>query len=416
MSPTERRRWLAIGLAAFALRAGAAVFTEFRPLFPAYYYHDAAFAENIAADMAAAWRDGRVYTTSYSPPQRVHALLMAVPYAVIGRKPLVNKLINAFLGSASVILLGFALAAAVSTRAGLLTAAGLALWPSHIFYTSQNFKEAAIFAAMYGGLALALPRLDAAQRGHGRAAAGFAALMVLVGLLRSYVLLVACVSVAGGALLALRRRVPGARLILAAALTAPLAYKAASHVIFTTTLPSKTALDEAEANFVREAYNPDDGLKHRPLSPEGVSQFRRLRQRADREYALKSMKREIGSQIYPDARFDDWGDLVGFMPKAAFYVLFMPLPGLYPLEGKLGRWLAAGENVVLLALSLGAVFGAARARLTGARVALLLFFALMTAGSALMEFDLGSASRHKLLYLPMLFPFAAEELLRRRRS
>jgi hypothetical protein len=42
-------------------------------------------------------------------------------------------------------------------------------------------------------------------------------------------------------------------------------------------------------------------------------------------------------------------------------------------------------------------------------------FLAMTAGSALMEFDLGSASRHKLLYLPMLFPFAAEEIIRRRR-
>ena len=36
----------------------------------------------------------------------------------------------------------------------------------------------------------------------------------------------------------------------------------------------------------------------------------------------------------------------------------------------------------------------------------------MAAGAALLEPDLGSATRHKLLYLPMLFPFAVEELLR----
>ena len=45
------------------------------------------------------------------------------------------------------------------------------------------------------------------------------------------------------------------------------------------------------------------------------------------------------------------------------------------------------------------------------------FFAAMAAGASLLEFDLGSAGRHKLLYVPMLFPFAAEQarrLLQRR--
>ena len=32
--------------------------------------------------------------------------------------------------------------------------------------------------------------------------------------------------------------------------------------------------------------------------------------------------------------------------------------------------------------------------------------------AALLEYDLGSAGRHQLMYLPMLFPFAAEEILR----
>ena len=82
------------------------------------------------------------------------------------------------------------------------------------------------------------------------------------------------------------------------------------------------------------------------------------------------------------------------------------------MDGKIGRWAAAAENAALLLLALFAAAGAARGRKTPARLGLLAFFAVMTAGSALLEFDLGSAGRHKLLYLPMLFPFAAEETLR----
>ena len=104
--------------------------------------------------------------------------------------------------------------------------------------------------------------------------------------------------------------------------------------------------------------------------------------------------------------------LGGVSLDLAFTVLFMPLPGLYPLGRKIGRWAAAGENTALLALALLAAAGLGRGPKTPKRLALFAFFAAMTVGAALLEFDLGSAGRHKLLYLPMLFPFAAEEALR----
>ena len=120
--------------------------------------------------------------------------------------------------------------------------------------------------------------------------------------------------------------------------------------------------------------------------------------------------REIETQFFPDADFRTWPELVAFVPKGAFYALFMPLPGLYPMNGKVGRILAAAENALLLALAVLAVLGLRRVRWTPAAVALLATFLALAAGAGLLEYDLGSAARHKLLTLSLLLPFAARAL------
>lgn len=154
------------------------------------------------------------------------------------------------------------------------------------------------------------------------------------------------------------------------------------------------------------------GAVNYPTSPGGITTFRKSRQFADRRWARLTMGREINTQIYPEAEFKTWWDVLAYLPKGAFTVLFMPLPGLYPMDGKLGRYAAAMENMILLSLAALAAAGFIRCPKSPARLGLLAFFATMTVGAALLEFDLGSAGRHKLLYLPMLFPFAAEEFLR----
>lgn len=421
MSRTDGRRWLLLGLAALALRAGAAILTEHRPLFPSYYYHDAAFAERLGSETAVAWSQGLANKLYYSPGQRLHAALIAAPYMLVGRRPLVPKLINSALGAAAVVLLGLAFATAFDRRAAFAAAAAVAVWPSHVFYTSQNFKESYVFVAVFGGLALLVKALEGRPRA--TLAAGSFALFMLAGLLRSYLLLILCVAAAAGALwrlAAARGRDRAAALILAGALCAPVLHRTFSSLVFNGLLPMPTIAAQGDVVlfpktpiFVPEAVDLE-GRRHHPLSPRGISEFRRLRQYHDRVYAMNVTRREIATQIFPDARFDSYAGLTVFLPKAAFHVLFMPLPGLYPMDGKLGRVLASAENVLLLLVAALAALGVRSVGLSPSRAALLAFFALMTAGSALLEFDLGSASRHKLLYLPLLFPFAARALLRER--
>jgi len=415
VSRTDAKRWLLLGLAAFGVRAGVAALTEYRPLFPAYYYQDSVFAENIAWDMATTWRSGTAYRTGYSPPQRAHAALLAVPYTVVGRRPFVNKLLNALIGAASVVLLGLAFRSVVPDKTAFAAASFVCVWPSHAFYTSQNFKESPTLALCYAALALLLPAMVPGARPSARRAAAAVLMLVLAGLLRSYVLAVLAASLAFGAALALRPKAgrAAAALALAAAIASPLAYRGVEQFVFRHLLASAENAPDVLPPMAPIPVPP--GPVPAAWSPAGIGRRRAQSQASDQAYALKSAKRAVASQIEPDTRLETWSDLAFFLPRAGFQVLFMPLPG-YPMEGKLGRWFAAIENVLLLVLSGAALLGLSRSKFTPARVAMIAFFLVMTAGSALMEFDLGSASRHKLLYLPMLFPFAAEELLRWRRA
>ncbi len=365
MSRTDLRRLIAIATAAFSLRAGAAVLTEFKPLFPAYYYTDAEFADREArASLAAAAHDER-RDVAYSFAQRAHIRFTAALYRVAGPRPLAPKLCNAFAAALGVLAFGTWAAAVFGASAGLIAAGLLALWPSHVFYTSQNFKEGLICAALMGALWLCRP---------GRTAAAAALLAVLAVL-----------------------RAPAA-LAAAAALAAPAAW--------TFLRPRRAAAGLALAlTFAAVAV----AAAH--WTPSEITAQRRYRQYSEHLYAV-GLGREIGTLLFPDERFGSWLDVAAFVPKASFHVLFMPLPGLYPMDGKAGRYLAAAENSLLLILFALAVASVARGGISPERMSPLLFFALMTAASSLLEFDLGGAGRHKLMYLPMLFPFAAEEALR----
>lgn len=411
---------LAVFALAFGLRAGTAVLTEFKPIFPDYYYNDARMYDGAARAVLAAWESGS-RRTFLAPGTEGYALWVAALYKATAPAPLAPKLFNSFLGSLTVLVWGAAAAALFGRRAGLLTALAAAVWPSSVFYTSQNFKEAPglfLLAVVLASWATALAARTPARR---------AALLLcgatataLSAFLRPHLspFYLAAAAAGAAALLATRGSValrPAVGLVAAAALGAA-AYSAGHRAL----APVMHGPMDGATPVVRPVESIErPGVEVRPNSPRGITEYRRVRMHGSRVWSRTFSKREIETEFFPDARFETWFDVAAFLPKASFYELFMPLPGLYPMAGKPGRILAAGENALALLGFCAAVAGFRRERRRAGAWVLAAFVAGVTPAAALLEFDLGSASRHRLQPLSTAVPLAAawgaRRLARRRR-
>lgn len=423
MSRIEPRRLLLLGAAALALRLACAAATELHPLFPDYYYTDPQVMEKAALTTLEMRRQGVPYRYQGTLSQRLQVEFLIRLYDTVGHRPFAAKALNAVAGAASSVVLAAALAPVFGAAPALATGALAAAWPSGVFYTSHNFKEAPTNLLAYLGLWPFMLLLTETRASRSRAvllALAAVCALVAAGFYRAYVLLAACSALAAAFAWSLaRERRARAPLVagLLACLLAPALYKPLADATVRRALSRTQGSDSPYTSVQLIPLTVDEfkpGVVHRPTAPEGLTAFRRSRLYADRRFAREKRGREIATQIFPEAEFRTWLDVAVFLPKGLFHVLFMPLPGLFPAEGKLGRIAASAENALLLAICLVGVVGLVRGPRTPARLAPVAFCAIMALGAALLEFDLGSASRHKLLYLPMLFPFAAEAVLRRR--
>lgn len=416
MSRISGRRLLALGALAFLLRGGISYATSVRQIFPDYYYADATALDEWAKETIAARNKGEAGPAVGAPSHRLQIALLTAVYSTFGYSPLAAKFLHAAAGAVSCVLLAAAVAPLFGPACALASGGLLALWPSAVFGSSQIMKDPLVALLAYAALWALLPLLGRArlEGTQARAASGAAAL-VLAAFFRSYVMLVLSAAIGAAALWSLKRGSPGARAALAAAILAPALYLGLTRALFNRH-PAGRADSSMQVNVIPQTYDPSQRRFVVPLSPQGITDFRVVRQTEDQKWSAYHSHREIATQIYPNARFNSWLSLAMFVPKASFHVLFMPFPGLYPIDGKLARAGAAMENLFLLFLMAAALAGIRRLPLDPARTALLAVFLFMSVGSALLEFDLGSSTRHKAFYFPLLFPFAAGALLGPRRA
>ncbi|MEQ1919807.1 MAG: hypothetical protein ABL955_11460 [Elusimicrobiota bacterium] len=419
MSRISAPRLLALGAFAFLLRGGMSYATSVAPILPAYNYADATSVDDWARATITARKKGTDIPDFSSTSHRLQVEFLISIYSVFGESPLAAKLIHAATGAASCVLLAAALSPLFGAASALVSAVLLAAWPSAVFGSSQILKDPLVNFFAYTALWALLPLLGREKVDGARTRATLGATtLVLAGCFRSYIMIILAASFAAAALWSLRRGRPGARAALVAAVLTPGLYVGFSHALFSQLFQSKAYAANAtsmQIQVIPKTYDPTQTRYIIPISPLGITEFRMVRQAEDQKWSIYHEHRVIATQIYPDARFKSWLDVAVFIPKASFQVLFMPLPGLYPIDGKMGRLVTAGENIILLLLAVAAALGIRRLPLNPPRAALLGVFLCMTIGSALLEFDLGSATRHKAFYFPMLFPFAAAALLGRRR-
>jgi hypothetical protein len=411
--PLMTRTLARIFAAALLLRLGAAVLTETHPLFPSFYYTDAQSIDRLAGEKWSAEREGRPFLFNGTQSQLVQVKIQAALYRLVGPRPLAMKLVNTLLGALACAALGAALLPGFGPGPALGAAALCALWPSNVFFTSQNFKEAPTNLLAYLALGGFLALISGKARktwASSLISIGVVLALTAEGFYRAYLLPIMTAAMLAAIVHMMVRRGQQSRSVLAplfgATLAALILYAPASRWI--------TATGPQDRNLRAQLIPVSWDDKHRPTSPEGITQFRRFQQEVDRQIAQNKSNREIATQLFPEASFQSWWDVAAFLPKGVFYSLFMPLPGLYAMEGKIGRLMAGLENLILLILSGLGLWGALRGPKTPDRSLLLLFFCAMALGAGLLEPDLGSAARHKLLYLPMLFPFAVEQALRLR--
>ena len=186
-----RRPLLAVTLLALALRAASALVTEYKPIFPAYYYTDAESIRAAATRALAEVEDGREPAINGTLSERIQTLISLESFRLFGPRQLPVKLLNALLGALAVAVLGWTFSLVFAPEAAGLACLAVAVWPSHVFYTSQNLKEAPsdllAYAAIGAAFAAGLDRSAPRARVSAFAAAAAAALLA-AGFYRSYVL------------------------------------------------------------------------------------------------------------------------------------------------------------------------------------------------------------------------------------
>ncbi|HBL16185.1 MAG TPA: hypothetical protein DD417_05335 [Elusimicrobia bacterium] len=407
LAPMKDRSLLHLGLAAFALRAVLAWLTESHPIFPSYYFNDSRLYDSIAWEFAQYW-SGLGPKPTWMPPYAVYQCLLGAFYSLVGHQVLAAKLLNALLGTATAVLIGGLGRRLFDRSWGTAAGWAFALMPSCIFFNSQIHKDNIILALAFGALSLlasASDRLAEDQPALGPLA-GAAALLLAGTLFRLPVMMVlaAAFALAQGLQWLRTRRVP-TRAGLQVALFLAVMIGGRQAVFQLAFAPhsgqSDAVLDRIQASSVE--------IRSTPITPHSLSEFRNSRQEE-----TARLGRTVQTLILPEAKLDSWLDIALFLPRGFFYAAFMPLPGLYPIDGNLGRLGAAVENAAALLLALLGLWGAVAVRKSSSHWVVLFSFCGLAGLSALVEIDLGSAARHKLQYLPLLFLFAAAALPRLR--
>lgn len=407
-APPSRSWHRELFLLALAARLATCALTEWRPVFPAYFELDAAEHHAAASRMASDWSRGLPASPTMSPAKRTYEYALASLYYVFGPSQALARAANAVLASLAVIVL-YRLAGAFLPAAAAAFGLFLALWPSYVYVGASNTKASLVFLAVAGAVSLYLGYLRA---GGGLRLAGFVLVVYGLALLKVHFVLVFCVGLALGTTLAAalsaftrRHALALAAVVLAGGLYRPVA-RAALQRWLPAALQVRAHAEEEFDVLARPVPVELQQWADRPSWTARLQALRDSRHYWSQRHSEKVAGRRIETQILPGYRFDGVGDVLLFLPRAAFHALFMPLPGLYPLDGKPGRWLAAFENAALLALALAALWQLAwRVWPPEALVPLALFLALLSA-YAFFEYDLGSATRHKPEYLPFLLMFA----------
>ncbi len=371
----KNRDFLSVALmAAFALRLFSAFLMEFTPFFPEKYYTDSVWYHEAASSIAASWRALRPSDMTGSFGHLNYSRILAAFYFVFGSSMFVARVLNSFIGALTLIPAWKIAERLGGQKAAKTTVVLYAVWPSAIYFSMEIFREASITFLFLWAVYFSLRFLSETRW---PALLLSLLLSAVAGLLRPEMMVFSAFGLLLIVVFGLRKKKASALYLVA-----PMAVLLLLAWHFSTQFPFFK--QENDVLQLDGAYKILNDLKEGKIKDQSVYP----------ETAL-----------FEGVKFKGWLDVFKFLPTGIFHILFMPLPGLYPLGGNPSRVLSAGENLLLLALTVVAIknFILCRKGLEAWYVVLLLLFIFSIL--APVEPDLGSAMRHKITFLPMIFCF-----------
>src|SRR5262249_47799140 len=132
---------------AFILRCSVAVLSSLAAIAPALYTLDAERYDTLGLMMVEAWKTGATMDPDLfsSINVKIYAGLCGAVYYSIGHSLLSMKILNCFAGALLVYNVFRITRALAGERAALGASMALTLFPSLVFWSSQNFREALVF-------------------------------------------------------------------------------------------------------------------------------------------------------------------------------------------------------------------------------------------------------------------------------
>lgn len=395
---------------ALALRLTSALFTTYviipEGIFPDYYFSDSAGFHRNALILLE--KGNLLHSLDNVPAAHApYIRLSAFFYMIIGPYPVMMMIFNSAVSSLIVLLIYKIGSEVFDERVGFLAGLIYGLAPSAVFFGSLHMRDSLIALSNIVAVHCVVRILSGTKRPLYHVA-GFVLSLFFSGLFRSqmFIFMSAAALLSATAYLFFMKFGPFLKSVALSFL--PIAEYMAVKQFFNgpdLSAAATTAITAAPA--AATTTNPtlfSDFFGY-------IAAFR-----------YKFLQANMESMVPPNTiLFPDWVpssffDVILMELKLIFYILFMPLPFLYPIDGSTGRLFMCSENLLFLTAFLFAVAGfvfSLRDRVSRQSAIFLgAYLASIIAIYAFFAPDLGSAARYKLQYLPIMSIFTAFGVLK----
>ena len=177
--------YILLGLS-LLIRIATAVVTDYYQIFPDYYFRDARVYENKAWEIASKWRE--LKPSYFRGPYHYlnYSRMLAPIYVIFGHHEILLKFFNVIISIFAIFLLFLVTKNLLGFNTGITMLTLVALWPSHIFWSSQILRESFLWLGVF---TVIYSSIKYYEHHHIKYIFLLSSGLFIVGLLRIYVLL-----------------------------------------------------------------------------------------------------------------------------------------------------------------------------------------------------------------------------------